>query len=172
MSTLDIKGFPPLVGAAARVLILGTIPGEVSLREQEYYAHPRNCFWPFMAHICGAGRELPYAARVEKLTQSGIAVWNVYDRCQRRGSLDGGIRAPELQDVAALFRRHPVRQVFFNGQLPAKIFSKQLLPDLQRQGLAAEVVLTTLPSTSPAYATMRFDEKRAAWLAVKEALAA
>src|SRR4051812_15298664 len=83
-----IKGFKPIAGARVEILILGSMPGHTALQKGEYYAHPRNAFWPIMGHICGAGPELPYAERIQALTAAGIGIWNVIDSCFREGSLD------------------------------------------------------------------------------------
>ena len=69
------RGFPPIAGPDARVLILGSLPGQASLAAGEYYAHRRNLFWPILGELFGATPALPYAERLGKLTTAGLALW-------------------------------------------------------------------------------------------------
>ena len=67
--------FAPIEDAAAIVLILGSMPGRASLAAGEYYAHPRNLFWPIMGELVGAHPGLPYESRLRILKSSAIALW-------------------------------------------------------------------------------------------------
>lgn len=138
------------------------MPGVASLDAQRYYAHPRNHFWPIMASLVGVDLALSYGQRVDTLTQSGIAVWDVLQSCVRLGSLDSAIQAGTRvpNDFAAFFNAHPkIRLVGFNGAEAEKSFKTHVLPDLQT---AAAVRFVRLPSTSPAHA-IGFEKKLAAW---------
>lgn len=74
------EGFPPIMGSCPKVLILGTFPGEESLRQKQYYAHPRNLFWEMMGQLCGASTDMNYDARLTVLRNTGIALWDVLNR--------------------------------------------------------------------------------------------
>ncbi|MFU2486542.1 DNA-deoxyinosine glycosylase [Thauera sp. WH-1] len=164
------QSFPAVYRADARVLILGSMPGEASLAAGQYYAHPRNAFWPIMGALFDAGAELPYAERLERLTDAGVALWDVIAACVRAGSLDSAIThdSIEANDFAGLFAACPqVRHVFFNGIEAQKTFQRHV-----RGRIALpELTFTRLPSTSPTYASLRFEAKLDAWRAVKDALA-
>src|SRR5690349_17757067 len=125
------RSFPPLSREDARVLILGSMPGEESLRRRRYYAYPHNQFWPIMGALFGAGPELEYAQRVGALTARGIAVWDVLASCERKGSLDGNIR-PETErpnDFRRFLEDHPgIRAVFFNGGKAQSAFARHVRP--------------------------------------------
>lgn len=91
MTNTLLQGLPAQVDDGCRVLVLGSMPGSVSLHEQRYYAHPRNRFWPLMGRLCGSDPMLDYPRRLLAIQGSGIGLWDVIGRCQRRGSLDASI---------------------------------------------------------------------------------
>jgi hypoxanthine-DNA glycosylase len=147
------------------VLILGSMPGDASLRAHAYYAHPRNLFWPLMAELHGFSADAPYDARCAALVRSGIALWDVLASCRRSGSLDTAIaRDSEVaNDIAAFVRAHPtVRAVLLNGAKAATSLMRHH-PDLQ-------IPCFALPSTSPANAGMSRAHKKAAWAAAFSSL--
>ncbi|HPQ39934.1 MAG TPA: DNA-deoxyinosine glycosylase [bacterium] len=158
-------GFPPILPDIPRILILGSMPGEESLRQQQYYAHPRNAFWPIMGALLGAGPDLDYAQRAERLRAEGVVLWDVLKQCEREGSLDTRIRAAsEVPNaIAPLLRRHPgIRHVFFNGGKAAAAFRKHVISELT-ETVRERLTLRTLPSTSPANARMTLEEKCRVW---------
>jgi hypoxanthine-DNA glycosylase len=162
-----VRGFAPLVGRQPRLLILGSMPSEASIAAGEYYGLPRNAFWTIMGELYGAGRELDYAARVSRITQHGVAVWDVLAECQRNGSLDSAIqmRDARINDFAGFFRRHRgIRRVYFNGSKAAEIYRRRALADVQL--VAPYLNHQRLPSTSPAMASLSLAEKTAAWQAL------
>ncbi len=157
-----LKGFPPVSAKDARVLILGSMPGAASLQAHQYYAHPQNRFWPIMGELVGATPALPYAQRLLRLQQSGIALWDVFDRCERDGSLDSAIRDDTAQanDFIAFFGGHRgIRTVLFNGAKAESGFRR--LAGVQPDALGLQCV--RLPSTSPANASTAPAVKLAAW---------
>ena len=155
-------GFPPVAGTAARVLVLGSLPGETSLRAGQYYAHQRNSFWRIMGDLLWAGLSLSYAQRLDKLGAAGIALWDVIAACERFGSLDSDIVNSSVcvNDFSAFFAVHRnIERVFFNGGAAEVSFRRHVLPGLQGMNLQ----LVRLPSTSPAHAARSYAEKLAAW---------
>jgi hypoxanthine-DNA glycosylase len=157
-----IHGFPPVADSAARVLILGSMPGEVSLRAGQYYANERNVFWRVVGDLIGAGPALPYVQRLEKLQAAGIALWDVISTCERYGSLDSDIVNSSIcaNDFPAFFAAYPnIDRVFFNGGTAETSFRRHVLPVLGDKALR----LVRLPSTSPAHAARSYPEKLAAW---------
>ena len=143
------------------------MPGAVSLKAVQYYAHPRNAFWRIMGELFGAGPSLPYQERLAVLDRAGVAVWDSLRACTRPGSLDSEIQDEEANDFAALFESFPqITHVFFNGAQSEAAFRRHVLPSLT----GSQRVLVRLPSTSPAHAGMTFDEKVNRWHAVTKAL--
>ena len=156
--------FPALADKNARVLILGSMPGRASLDAGQYYAHPRNRFWPIIGDITGTNAQAPYDERVAALLDSGIALWDVLQSCVRPGSLDSDISDEIPNDFAKFFAAHPgITHVFFNGGKAERSFQRRVLPDLQTR-----LEFTRLPSTSPAHAGMSYADKLGAWRAIKD----
>ncbi len=154
-----LEGLPPVIGRGARLVILGSFPGEASLRAQQYYGHPRNHFWPLLAVIWGV--DLPrmaYRDRLAEVRRRGLGLWDVYESCHREGSLDAAIEAPRMNDLASLRRRAPgLVLVAHNGGESARAAAEV-------RALGIEAV--RLPSSSPANASWSFERKLEAWRAV------
>ena len=160
-------GFPPIADAHAKILILGSLPGQVSLQRQQYYAHPHNAFWKIMGHLFAAGPELPYAERAQRLMQNGVALWDVCAAAHRPGSLDAAIVHASVvpNDFAAFMESHPdITLIGFNGGKAADLYRRLVLPGLPAKLRAIRT--ETLPSTSPAHAAMSFEGKLSRWAAV------
>lgn len=156
------RGFPAVVGAHPRVLILGSLPGRASIEAGRYYAQPRNAFWPIMGSLCGAHPQIEYPKRLELLTRAGVALWDVLFEAVRHGSLDSSIvtNTQRVNDIPGLVARHDsLRLVAFNGKKAAEVFRRRIEPDLP----AGRIETVTLPSTSPAYASLRLGQKLDRW---------
>ncbi len=152
-------GFPAVVDAGTRVLILGSLPGEASLALAQYYGNPRNAFWRLMEGVLGAPLVcLGYEDRLATLLARGVGLWDVIAQAERPGSLDAAIRDPAANDLAALIDTLPnLRGVAFNGGTAARLGSR-LIGD--------RVATLALPSSSPAHAARSFEDKARAWKAV------
>jgi len=164
-------GFPYVSNRDARILILGSMPGRKSLTEQQYYAHPQNVFWPIMADLFGFDIGLDYEERLIRLRQQHVALWDVAHRCVRPGSLDAAIEIESVitNDFISFFNTHPhICTIFFNGRKAEEMYRKLVLarlPDAFQQ-----IPLHTLPSTSPAHASITGAEKLSAWKIIIEPL--
>lgn len=162
------QGMAPIVGTEPRVLVLGSMPGNVSLSVQRYYAHPRNQFWPIIAELVGARGS--YEERSARLAECGIALWDVLDRCQRLGSLDAAIRDEVPNDFATFLGAYAsIEAIYFNGGTAAGIWYRRIAA---AQSLRAVAGIARLPSTSPAHASMPLREKIEAWRVILDHLAA
>lgn len=153
-------GFPPIIGEAPRVLVLGTLPSVKSVERQQYYGHPQNGFWKIMATLVNAHGD--YAARQSALVDARIAVWDVLAASVRPGSMDADIdlTTARANPVAELVAAEPgMALVCFNGQKARALFDRFVGATRLREG----VKLATLPSTSPAYAAMPLAEKTRRW---------
>lgn len=145
------------------------MPGRKSLADAQYYAHPRNAFWPIMAQLFAIDPAAAYLQRLQLLNCNQVGLWDVYARCYRRGSLDSAIEkaTAEINDFSRLFACFPaIDTVFFNGKAAEQAFRQKVLPYHD----AGNVRFCYLPSTSPAHAGMDFAAKLACWRAVREAV--
>jgi TDG/mug DNA glycosylase family protein len=166
-----IQGFPPIARDDAEILILGSMPSEESLRAKQYYAHPRNAFWPIMMELLGGEAELDYDKRAQWLIDNRIALWDTLKACVRNGSLDSAIvdTTIETNDFQSFFRRHPkIRHIFFNGQKSRQVYSKYIVPGLP--DVFKEIDFNVLPSSSPAMARLNRKQKTNEWRAVVRVL--
>ena len=160
-----VQSFAPIETADARILILGSMPGEASLRAGQYYAHPRNLFWRIMGELLGTDPGSPYEQRIQALKSARIALWDVLRSCRRKGSLDSNIDHESLvpNDFAAFFLNHPqITRVFFNGAKAEQCYRKHMQPVTGIESIE----YLRLPSTSPANASLSYERKLDAWRAI------
>jgi hypoxanthine-DNA glycosylase len=150
--------FPPIMGPDARILVLGSLPGDRSLAAQRYYAHPQNQFWHLMSPVVGRDLvALDYEDRLAALRASGVALWDVIGSARRAGSSDAAILDPQGNDIAALVAQLPkLRAVAFNGGTALKQGLKLLGPGYDGPAIIA------LPSSSPLH-TVGLAAKQPAW---------
>jgi len=162
-----IHSFPPVSGPAADRLILGSMPGKASLAANQYYAHPRNLFWPIVETLFDIRADLPYEARCRQLAEQGVALWDVLRTCTRSSSLDSDILEASIvpQDFEGFLRAHPrIGVIFFNGAKAESVWRRHVGPTLP-DDLAA-IPTSRLPSTSPANASIPYPVKLRQWRAV------
>jgi TDG/mug DNA glycosylase family protein len=156
LTSASLTGLPPIINQDTQILILGSFPGEKSLAAKQYYAHPRNQFWPLLSAVLAEDLvTLPYPERLARLLAHRIGLWDVIAACERQGSLDTAIRNAKANDFAALRQRCPqLTRVCFNGKTSGK-----LAPEFSSAGFETLV----LPSSSPANAQFSFAEKLVIW---------
>lgn len=168
----SLRGLPPQIAPGCRVLVLGSMPGDASLGAGQYYAHPRNRFWPLMGRLCGVDAGQSYESRLHALHAAGIGLWDVIGECRRSGSLDAAIvrdtevpnpiteRMPEWPDL---------RAIAFNGGKAAEAFRRHVQPGLDA-AYSQRIALLPLPSTSPANAAFGLERLMHAWAPVQHYL--
>ena len=163
-AALRKHGLPPVLARDTHVLILGSFPGEASLAARQYYAHPRNHFWPILGGVLGEPlADLAYRVRLARLRTRRVGLWDTIVACERRGSLDGAIRNAERGEIERVRRAAPALAVVcFNGKTAARA---------EPRWRAAGYATLVLPSTSPAY-TRPLADKLAAWRAIADLLRA
>lgn len=160
---MDLVGkysFDPIWKCGCRILVLGSLPGDESLRQRQYYAHPRNAFWKIMGDFFGFESSMPYDKRLQRLTSCGVALWDVIAHGYRKGSLDQQIKREHPNDIKAFLLLCPsVSLICCNGSASYR-YLKKYFPDLW---LRDNLEIMRLPSTSPAAAMFSYEQKRMAW---------
>lgn len=162
-----IHSFKPIEDQQAKVLILGSMPGQASLAADQYYAHTQNAFWRIMSELLQFNFTYPYELKVQALKSAQIALWDVLQSCKRQGSLDAMIERDTqiANDFWAFFQTHPhITHVFFNGAKAEHLFKQHVLQHINNNAPS----LLRLPSTSPANAAMTFQQKLDAWRIILE----
>ncbi len=156
--TTKKEGFPPVINEQTRILILGTLPSDISIRTTEYYANPQNQFWRIFFSLYNNGQALfSYSDKCDLVLRNGFGLWDVLKHADRSGSLDANMHQEEINDFKALFSAYPnIRKLVFNGQSAATYYQR-LMNRLPRK----EMVV--LPSTSSANTTKTFAQKGREW---------
>lgn len=158
-----ISSFPPIVDKSSKILILGSVPGVKSLQMQQYYAHPQNNFWKLMFHLVDTEFSSDYHTRLQLLKKHRIALWDVIESCERKGSKDTDIKSEIDNDIQELINSHPnIKIIFCNGQKSYKNLLKVV-------GKNFIIPIIVLPSTSPLH-TIKFEEKLEQWKIIKDYL--
>ena len=158
-----ITSFPPVVDKNSKILILGSMPGAKSLQMQQYYAFPQNQFWRIMFSLFDEGFSDDYEVRINLLKQNGVALWDVIESCERKGSTDTEIKAEIDNNIPDLIKNHPgIQAIFCNGQKAYKNLVKIM-------GKEFRIPIIVLPSTSPLH-TVRFEEKLESWQVIRHYL--
>ncbi|WP_415328126.1 DNA-deoxyinosine glycosylase [Chryseobacterium sp. MMS23-Vi53] len=154
-----ISSFPPIVNEDSKIIILGSIPGVKSLEKQQYYGHPQNKFWKIMFELLNENFTEDYQERINILKKHNIALWDVIDSCERKGSLDSEIKNEEANQIKELLEEYPnIKTIFCNGGKSFKNLQKIL-------GKNFKVPFYLLPSTSPLH-TISFEKKLEDWKAI------
>jgi TDG/mug DNA glycosylase family protein len=158
------SSFAAVVDDATRLLVLGSLPGEISLRAAQYYANPQNQFSRLMGAVIGADlAAAPYEDRLRLLGSHHVGLWDVVRSASRQGSLDTAIRNHEPNALAELAAALPALvAIAFNGATASRIGREALGSDPRR-------ALDLLPSSSAAH-TLRYDAKLAQWLTLQRHL--
>lgn len=163
-----VHSFEPVVGRDPRIIILGSMPGIISLQAVEYYAHPRNLFWTILAELFEIDIACSYQQRVRQVQELPLILWDTLKSCHREGSLDANISNQQIEanDIVGLVEQHPrLRAIACNGASSHKYFKRLVEPHLPA---AREIEVIKLPSTSPANAGMSWAQKLAAWRCLKD----
>ena len=181
------SGLDPQIGEQCRILVLGSMPGTLSLRAVEYYANPRNLFWDCVETAFGIDRDLSYQTRLSALYRVNVGLWDVLATCSRHASSDATIRGAQCNDFVHLLKTQPqIERICLNGSTAFNYWRRLVMPSFGdappniglgintglgiNAGLGintglGEIEIIHLPSTSPANAGMARAVKIDAWCA-------
>ena len=158
-SVIHSVGFPPLIGSHPNILILGSLPGIASITQQQYYAHRQNAFWRILDALFQIPADADYITRCEQVKAARLAIWDTCHSAYRPGSLDSAITHNTViaNDINSLLVQYPsIKLIAFNGNAAATLFQKHVQ-------LECPVSIVTLPSTSPANASIPYVKKLERW---------
>lgn len=148
--------FAPVYDENATILILGTLPSVQSRKAGFYYGNPRNAFWRIMASVCGCPAPESVEAKKEMLLRHHIALWDVCQSCDIRGSSDSSIRNEVPADIPSLLQKTSIQRIYANSRKAAEQYDRLVKPQ-------THLDIITLPSTSPAYCAISEQEKLRVW---------
>lgn len=171
MQNAYLTSLAAIASENAQILILGSMPGQQSLTQQQYYAHPRNAFWKIIATLFSFSPDAGYADKLLALQQHKLALWDVIQSCERQGSLDSRISNASIisNDFVDFFAQHSqIKHIFFNGSCAYQEYHKRVRPQLSKT--LQSLPCTRLPSTSPAMASLTFEQKLIAWIQIKQVI--
>lgn len=152
--------FEPVYQENSTILILGSFPSVKSRENGFYYGHPQNRFWKVMGGILEKDKNILDGATTEKkieyLKKHKVAIWDVIDECDIKGSSDSSIKNVIPSDIRRIICSTNVKKIYVNGKTAKRLYDKYCLENTKME---AEV----LPSTSPANAVYRLDDLIEAW---------
>lgn len=151
------QSFESIISLEPRILILGSLPGDLSLELNQYYVHPRNRFWKMMFEIFGTGFSEDYEVRKQLILQNKLALWDVAHSAERKGSMDVDMKNVSPNQIHELLTEHPtIEKIIFNGKKAEQLFWKYF-------DKKTSIEYISLPSTSPANAQFSYERLIEIW---------
>lgn len=155
--TINKISFDAIANNESKILILGSLPGNKSLEQHEYYAHPRNRFWKIISDITSNDFPQTYSEKIDLLLRSRVAVWDITHKAEREGSLDSNIKNEIPNDLDSFIATHQnLKVIAFNGQTAERLFDKYF-------SRKDNIIYISLPSTSPANAMFNYERLYKEW---------
>ena len=151
-----VHTFQPVFDEHSEILILGTLPSVKSRENQFYYGHKQNRFWKVLAKICEESIPETIEEKKEMLLRNHIAIWDVIESCDIKGSSDSSIRNVVPTDLSWILEGSQVKKIFANGKKAGALYQ-----EYQQQITGMEAIV--LPSTSPANAAWSFERLYEEW---------
>lgn len=153
--------FEPVYDADSRILILGTLPSVKSRENNFYYGHKQNRFWKLLANLLEEPLPITIEEKKCMLLKHHIAIWDVIQSCDIKGSSDSSIKNVEPTDIRRILAAADIKQIYANGNKAGQLYKKYQQPVTGREAIV-------LPSTSPANAAWTFDRLCEKWKIINE----
>ena len=153
--------FEPVYNKDSRILILGSLPSVQSRETGFYYGHPQNRFWKVIAGIYGLEVPQNVLEKKELLYKCRIAVWDVIESCEIKGSSDSSIKEAMVADFNTILDNCNIENIFANGKTAEILYNRYGKAKTGRE-------IIGLPSTSPANAAYSLEKLIQKWQVIKE----
>lgn len=157
-------GIQPVFDKQSKILILGSFPSVKSRENHFFYGHPQNRFWKVLAAV--AGEDVPSDIEAKKafLLRNHIAVWDVIESCDIKGSSDSSIKNVVPNDLKLILDHASIEQIITNGNVSGRLYEKYCVDATKRPAIC-------LPSTSPANAAYSLERLIENWQQIKKFIA-
>lgn len=153
--------FEPVFNKKSRILILGSLPSVKSRENGFYYGNPQNRFWKVIAGIYNLDIPMNVDDKKQLLYKSRIAIWDVIESCDIKGSSDSSIKQAVVADFNAVLDKCNIENIFANGKTAANLYNK-----FAKEKTGREII--ELPSTSPANAAYSLEKLISKWSVIRE----
>ena len=151
-----VHSFEPVYDKASEILILGTLPSVKSRENNFYYGHKQNRFWKVLATLLKEPVPDTIEEKKAMLLAHRIALWDVIQSCDIKGSSDSSIKNVTPTDLKQILDHCQIRQIYANGNKAGALYKKYQQPLTERD-------ILVLPSTSPANAAWSLDRLYEKW---------
>ena len=151
-----VHSFEPVYDKDSEILILGTLPSVKSRENNFYYGHKQNRFWKVLATLLKEPVPDTIEEKKAMLLAHRIALWDVIQSCDIKGSSDSSIKNVQPTDIGMILEKTNMTQIYANGNKAGQLYKRYQFPVT---GIEAPV----LPSTSPANAAWSLARLCEAW---------
>ena len=156
-----VHSFEPVYDKASEILILGTLPSVKSRENNFYYGHKQNRFWKVLATLLKEPVPETIEEKKAMLLAHRIALWDVIQSCDIKGSSDSSIKNVQPTDIGMILEKTNITRIYANGNKAGQLYKRYQFPVT---GIEAMV----LPSTSPANAAWSLERLCEAWQVILE----
>lgn len=151
-----VHSFEPVYDKDSEILILGTLPSVKSRENNFYYGHKQNRFWKVLATLLKEPVPETIEEKKAMLLAHRIALWDVIQSCDIKGSSDSSIKNVQPTDIGMILEKTNVKQIYANGNKAGQLYKRYQFP-------VTGIEATVLPSTSPANAAWSLARLCEAW---------
>ncbi len=125
LSKNRIKGLSASVDQNSAVLILGTLPGRMSLTYGKYYADPSNKFWDILFIACGEKIDKTDQGKKQLLEKYHIALWDILYSAVRKTSNDKDISDETPNNLPLFLSQYPnIKLLIFHSNDAYRYFKR------------------------------------------------